>query len=84
MEYVPGATTFPIGYIEGIYVKRAYRRQGVALQLAQTGEKWALEKGCRQMASDTWVWNTASQAFHVKAGFMEKERLVTYIKRIEQ
>ncbi len=82
-EYVPGATVFPIGYIEGIYVRSAYRRKGIATKLVECGEKWALEKGCQQIASDTWVWNTISQEFHTRAGFMEKERLVTYIKRIE-
>lgn len=82
-EYVPGATVFPIGYIEGIYVRSAYRRKGIARKLVEFGEKWALEKGCQQMASDTWVWNTVSQEFHTSVGFKEAERLVTYIKRIE-
>lgn len=82
-DYVPGATSYPVGYVEGIYVSRAYRRKGVAGRLLECGERWASEKGCEQMASDTWIWNTASQEFHKRAGFMEEERVVFYIKRIE-
>jgi aminoglycoside 6'-N-acetyltransferase I len=81
-EYVSGATDYPVGYIEGIYVKPEYRRNGTARKLVETGEKWAAGRGCKQMASDTWLWNTASQEFHKQVGFMEEERLVTYIKRI--
>ncbi len=82
-EYVSGATDYPVGYVEGIYVRTAYRRKGIARRLLEFGEKWAAGKGCRQMASDTWLWNVNSQEFHNRVGFMEKERLVTYIKRIE-
>jgi aminoglycoside 6'-N-acetyltransferase I len=82
-EYVSGGTFYPVGYIEGIYVKPGYRRQGIAQALVEAGETWASHKGCKQIASDTWLWNTASQEFHKKVGFAEKERLVTYIKRID-
>ncbi len=83
-EYVSGATSYPVGYVEGIYVKSPYRRKGIARRLVEAGEKWAAAKGCLQMASDTWLWNTNSQAFHTRVGFSEKERLVTYIKRIDK
>ena len=83
-EYVSGATSFPVGYVEGIYVRPAYLRQGIARRLMETGESWAAGKGCQQMASDTGLWNTASQEFHKRLGFMEEERLVCYIKRIDK
>ena len=82
-DYVPGVTSFPVGYVEGIYVKPAYRRKGVATRLIQLGEAWALERGCQQMASDTWLWNTLSQEFHTRIGFHETERDVFYLKRID-
>jgi aminoglycoside 6'-N-acetyltransferase I len=82
-EYVPGVVSFPIGYVEAILVRAAYRRQGLATKLMQTGEKWAQKKGCKQIASDTWTWNTISQEFHLKAGFSEAEREVHFIKRID-
>jgi aminoglycoside 6'-N-acetyltransferase I len=83
-DYVPGVTAFPVGYVEGIYVKPSHRRQGVARRLVQLGEAWAVEKGCRQMASDTWLWNTLSQEFHTRTGFHETERVVFYVKRIDR
>ena len=82
-EYVPGATVYPLGYVEGIYVRPAFRRKGLARALLARGEQWALENGCKHMASDTWVWNTASRDFHTGAGFLEKETLVFYVKRID-
>ena len=83
-EYVPGATVYPLGYVEGIFVKPTRRRKGVAQSLLSQGEKWAVEQGCRQMASDTWVWNDASRKFHTDVGFIEKETLVFYVKRIAE
>jgi aminoglycoside 6'-N-acetyltransferase I len=81
-EYVPGATSYPLGYVEGIFVKPDFLRRGIATRLLARGEAWAHEHGCAQMGSDTWLWNSASQQFHVNTGFMEKERVVFYIKRI--
>lgn len=82
-EYVPGATVYPLGYVEGIFVRTAFRRKGIAKLLLAKGEQWALENGCKHMASDTWIWNAASRSFHTGAGFTEKEPLVFYVKRID-
>ncbi len=82
-DYVPGVTSYPVGYVEGIFVRRAFRRKGVATRLIQEGESWAREKGSEQMASDTWLWNTLSQEFHTRIGFSEAERTVFYVKRID-
>ncbi|MBI2854159.1 MAG: GNAT family N-acetyltransferase [Chloroflexi bacterium] len=82
-EYVPGATSYPVGYVEGIYVRPKYRRKGIARKLMGLGERWAADKGCEQIGSDTWLWNTASQKFHKRVGFKEEERVVFYIKRLE-
>ena len=83
-DYVPGVTAFPVGYVEGIYVRPAYRRQGVASKLIVLGESWAAGKGCQQLASDTWLWNTLGQEFHTRIGFHETERDVFYVRRIER
>ncbi len=83
-DYVPGVTSFPVAYVEGIYVKGAYRRKGIGGGLIREAELWAIEKGCEQLASDTWVWNTLSQEFHTRAGFSETERVVFYVKRIDR
>jgi len=81
-EYVPGVNSNPVGYVEGIYVRPAFRRRGIATKLIGLGEAWAVKKGCAQMASDTWLWNTVSQEFHTRTGFSETERVVFYVKRL--
>lgn len=81
-EYVPGAVTFPVGYVEGIYVRPEYRRQGTAKRLLEQGEKWAAERGCVDMASDALLQNKDSQAFHKKVGFRVVETSVHFIKKI--
>jgi aminoglycoside 6'-N-acetyltransferase I len=79
-EYVPDATQSPAAYVEGIYVKDEYRKQGVGKALIQYAEKWALEQGCVELASDALLENTASYAFHTTVGFREVERVVFFIK----
>ena len=81
-EYVSGAKTSPIGYLEGIYVDNDYRKKGVARKLVEAAEKWAKEKGCKELASDTWDWNTDSIKFHEKLGFNKVKTLVHFIKSV--
>lgn len=81
-EFVQGAKSYPVGYIEGIFVKEPYRNKGIAKELVKAGEKWAKEKGCKEMASDAELDNKASQEFHKKLGFKQGDAIVHYIKRI--
>ena len=71
-DYVEGAAYSPTGYIEGIYVRAAYRRQAIAKLLVQAATPWMINKGCRQIGSDTSVENTVSRAFHRSLGFTEE------------
>ncbi len=81
-DYVEGATSSPVGYIEGIYIKPQNRSAGVARKLFEIAEAWAGDHGCTQMGSDTWDWNKAAIAFHLKLGFEEEDILVHFIKDI--
>ncbi|HEY9694609.1 MAG TPA: aminoglycoside 6'-N-acetyltransferase [Oculatellaceae cyanobacterium] len=81
-EYVSGATSSPVAYVEGIYVKDEYRNQGVGKYLIEFASGWALEHGCTELASDALVENTVSYEFHTRVGFQEVERVVTFIKQI--
>jgi aminoglycoside 6'-N-acetyltransferase I len=83
-DYVEGTRTSPVGYLEGIFVRLEYRRQGIAWHLFQQCEKWAKDKGCSEFASDCEVINNESIAFHSKAGFHEVNRIVCYSKKINQ
>ncbi len=81
-DYVSGATQSPVAYIEGIYVKEQYRHQGVGQQLIQFAQQWGIEQGCIELASDALIENIISYEFHLKMGFQEVERIVTFIKSI--
>jgi aminoglycoside 6'-N-acetyltransferase I len=81
-DYVPDATQSPVAYVEGIYVKAEYRKQGIGTALIQYAEQWALEQGCIQLALDALLDNPTSHEFYVKVGFREVERVVFFIKSV--
>ena len=82
-DYVEGTEFSPVGYLEGIYVAEAYRKQGIARDLLACCEKWAKEKGCWEFASDCELTNLESQAFHQAVGFREANRIVAYVRELE-
>lgn len=75
-----GCETSPVGYIEGWYVDPDFRQQGYGAQLVQVAEGWALEQGCREMASDCLEDNTVSLQAHTALGYQEVERLIHFRK----
>ncbi len=83
-DYVEGTDTSPVGYLEGIFVREEYRKQGYAARLLQACENWAREKGCKEFASDCELENDASLAFHLKAGFTEANRIICFCKNLGQ
>ncbi len=82
-DYVEGADSSPVGYIEGIYVLEDYRNMGIARRLLRSCEDWARSKGILEMASDCEITNEESIDFHKKVGFSEANRGVCFIKNIE-
>lgn len=81
-EYVEGSEFEITAYLEAIYIKPEYRKNGIANQLLIRAEKWAKSKGLKQIASDTEITNWISQIFHQRAGFLEANRIVCYVKNI--
>ena len=81
-DYVEGTDSSPVGYLEGIYVREAFRGRGLARALLQACEGWARGRGCAQFASDCELGNTGSIAFHLGAGFAEANRIVCFTKRL--
>ena len=83
-DYVEGTETSPVGYLEGIYVREEARGRGVARGLLAACEAWAADRGCREFASDCELDNAASQAFHLRAGFTEANRIICFVKTLKQ
>lgn len=81
-DYVEGTDSSPVGYLEGIYILPEYRRQGFARQLLARCEQWAASMGCTEFASDCELDNGGSLAFHLKAGFVEANRIICFTKKL--
>jgi aminoglycoside 6'-N-acetyltransferase I len=77
-DYVNGTESSPVGFVEGVYVVPAWRRQGIARQLFAAIGDWARAHGCRELASDALLENEASQHAHRALGFRETERVVYF------
>lgn len=81
-DYAEGCETSPVGYILAWYVDAHVRGQKLGRELIRVAEEWARQKGCREMASDTWLDNDASIQAHLKMGYYEVDRLVHFVKRL--
>lgn len=81
-DYVEGTESSPVGYLEGIYVRPDYRRQGRACELVRACEAWAKETGCTEFASDCPLDNEISLQFHLKAGFIVANRIICFTKQL--
>ena len=81
-DYVEGTETSPVGYLEGVFVKEGYRRQGVARNLVRECQRFAKEQGCMEFASDCELSNEESLKFHLKLGFEEANRIICFTKKL--
>ncbi len=81
-DYVEGTQTSPVGYLEGIFVKAAFRRRGYAGELLRACEAWAKSRGCTEFASDCETSNTESLRFHQAMGFAEANRIICFTKKL--
>ena len=83
-DYVEGTDSSPVGYLEGIFIEKAYRRKGFAKQLLAACENWAKEQGCTEFASDCELGNTESLRFHLSLGFEEANRVICFKKILDE
>jgi aminoglycoside 6'-N-acetyltransferase I len=79
-DFVNGCETSPVLFLEGIYVQPAAREKGVGASLCEAVACWGRLKGCSEFASDAYVDDAASHAFHRAVGFQEAERVVYFRK----
>lgn len=81
-RYAEGCDTSPVAYVEGWYVDKDMRRQGVGRRLMEAMEAWARAQGYAELASDTWLENETSQQAHLALGFEECDRIVAFRKSL--
>lgn len=81
-DYVEGTESSPVGYLEGIFVKKEFRNKGYGQRLLNACENWAKTKGCKEFASDCELDNHISQKFHSCMGFGEANRIICFTKKL--
>jgi aminoglycoside 6'-N-acetyltransferase I len=72
-----------IGYIEGWYVEPDWRGKGLGASLVQAADSWATERGCREMASDSYSDNTDGRQAHKRLGYQEVSLLAHFRKDLK-
>ena len=82
-DYVEGTSASPVGYLEGIFVIEEYRRRGIAQELVSSCERWAMQKGCTEFASDCEMDNELSLHFHTAVGFDVANRIICFRKDLK-
>lgn len=71
-----------VGFLEGWYVARGFRRTGVGGELVAAAEKWCKQRGCREIGSDTWTHQRGSIAAHQALGYEIDCRCVNFRKSL--
>jgi aminoglycoside 6'-N-acetyltransferase I len=78
--YAEGCVTSPVGYVEAWFVDADVRRTGVGRSLLGAADDWARASGFTEIASDALLENVVSHEAHVRSGYEEVCRLVTFRK----
>jgi aminoglycoside 6'-N-acetyltransferase I len=81
-KYANGCSSRPVPFLEGIWVKAAFRRQGVGLRLIEKAEQFLAALGYRELGSDSDIDNRPAHDAHLGWGFSETERVVYFRKPI--
>jgi aminoglycoside 6'-N-acetyltransferase I len=72
----------PCAFVEGWWVDADVRRTGVGRALISAVEDWARLRGFHELGSDALLDNLVSHAAHRALGFEERERILTFRKRL--
>jgi aminoglycoside 6'-N-acetyltransferase I len=79
-NWAEGCTSNRIGYLEGWYVDPDWRNMRIGRKLVEAAEKWAKEKNCFEMASDTDFNYPLSPEAHARLGYLEVKRTIHFRK----
>jgi aminoglycoside 6'-N-acetyltransferase I len=81
-DYVEGASSTPVAYIEGWYVDPQFRGRGIGRGLIEGAEQWAVAQGLTELASDCELENELSMRAHQASGFTVVCRAAHFIKPV--
>lgn len=79
-KYANGCDSQPVPFLEGIFVKPEFRRQGAGARLIGHIEAFVTVRGFNEVGSDGLIDNHESHAAHRGWGFAETERVVYFRK----
>jgi aminoglycoside 6'-N-acetyltransferase I len=81
-NYANGCASRPVPFLEGIWVKAEFRRQGLGRALIAHIEAFLAARGFHELGSDAYLDDTRSHDAHKGWGFEETERVVYFRKVI--
>jgi aminoglycoside 6'-N-acetyltransferase I len=80
--YAEGCNSDRVAFLEGWYVSPAARQRGVGAALIEGAERWGIEQGCTEFASDSQLDNDLGRAGHLHCGFTEVTVIRCYRKKL--
>ena len=81
---VDGARSEDVGSIDGSYVDEDLRGRAPGRRLIAAAERWTLDRGLREIASDAELHNEQGIAAHKALGFRQTFQLVHFLKDLDQ
>ncbi len=81
-DYVEGSDSSRTGYIEGIFVKKAFRKQEIGVKLLNESYKYFKSINITEVGSDAFIDNVVSDNFHKAVGFKEVSINRHYLKKL--
>jgi aminoglycoside 6'-N-acetyltransferase I len=81
-KYANGCDSEPVPFLEGIFVRPQFRRQGAGARLIAHIEAFVKARGFQELGSDALIDNHDSHAAHRGWGFSETERVVFFRKAL--
>jgi len=79
---VDGCLSSPVAYIEGLFIKKEYRENGLGSKSIEVIKSWCKERGFTELGADTELVNKRAQKFFNAVGFHETFRIVEFCTKI--
>ena len=77
-DYANGCHAQPVAFLEGIWVIKPNRRQGVGLALVKIIKRDLQEQGVTELCSSAHIENAVSHSAHQSWGFDETDRVAFF------